>query len=373
MRHSFGRAMQERSSACSSATAGSSQLYRSERLRYSALGSGRVSRCAGFRSPYARSQDATKREMELLEARQEHMKLKLHVLSLRKKGVLYKLVVANADEKAELLQGALSISERVTRQLSEEREALLLCNKELQDQVQALIALCQGEHRAKVQHQVRPACSVSELPVPCIRLQRLRRGTLSVRATACPPCPVVLQGKVVCTDAEKKQLHSELQDSVQLSEFLTQQLAAERAALQASRIQAQELREQLEAQTLQQQQEASSITALRADCQKLQASLVEEQKGRSDLEAQIEKLKNGGLQMLNTELKLAAERLTRATQDSAQREKQLGEEFQRRHAADNALLQELRADLERLKERRDQDRWVTRCRSIRCRGSRVLR
>ncbi|KXZ44096.1 hypothetical protein GPECTOR_74g710 [Gonium pectorale] len=224
------------------------------------------------------AEDVAKRDLQLAVAKEQGSKLKQEILAWRKKAVLYKMKLASAEESAQLTQASLSTSERIVADLTEDREALLQCNRVLQE-----------------------------------------------------------QGELAATSADAKELHSQLLESQELADLLSQQLADERASLESVRSQAEALRAQLAAEQSDKQAQAAAAAALRVECSQLRASLKEEQEARAHAEARASKL-GSDLQVQRAELEAAEQRLTRHMQGSAERDEQLTQQYK---AAEDAVKQEL--------------------------------
>lgn len=152
-------------------------------------------------------------------------------------------------------------------------------------------------------------------------------------------------------------------------ELLTQQLAGERAALEAERGRTAELSQQLSAEQEQVRAHLSTCATLRADCSQLRADLVDEQGQREAAETQVGKL-HSQLALRTTELEAAEQRLTRHLLGTAARDEQLVQESQRLKEADEALIGELRHCIDQLKERLAEARYGVRARAAlgRCSG-----
>ncbi|GFR39884.1 hypothetical protein Agub_g388, partial [Astrephomene gubernaculifera] len=254
------------------------------------------------------AEELLKRDTELEGAREEGTKLKNEILAWRKKAVMYKIKWAGAVDGLQLSQAQLTSTERTARKIAEEREVLLRGCKELQDQVQVLTALCQGQHRAKVQQQ----------------------------------------GQLESTGAEAKQLHSQLAQSQEFAELLARQLASERAALEAARHDGDALREELAQRTSELQLQVSECAKLRAQCGQLEATLNAEQEARAAVEARVSKL-GSDLALREKEREAAEHRLLRHMESTAKRDEMFAQEAQRIRAADEAVIQELRYSIDHLK------------------------
>lgn len=105
--------------------------------------------------PLHGTQELSKRDLELIQVREERGRYRKDALAWRRKTVLTRMRQASAEENAQLATANLVTLEGVVHQLEDEREILLRCNQAMEKQLQALTRLCQGQHRAKIAQQVR--------------------------------------------------------------------------------------------------------------------------------------------------------------------------------------------------------------------------
>ncbi|GLC66472.1 hypothetical protein PLESTF_000431300 [Pleodorina starrii] len=260
-------------------------------------------------------QELERRDRELEYVREEGSKLKQENLAWQRKTVLSKMRLASAEENAQIAQNNLASSEALVNQLGEGKEVLESLNAALQEQVQALTELCQGQHRAQVAQQ----------------------------------------GQLATTDAEAKHLHEQFMRTYELSELLARQLKEARTAHEGARLQIQGLEQQSADEQAQLAAQAAAHAALQADCEKLRASVAEGAAARAGLEVRIAQLE-AEAQERREKLKASEQRLAQARQDSAARDEQRLQELQRLRAADSVIIQDLQLDVDRLRQRLAQGR-----------------
>ncbi len=93
--------------------------------------------------------------MALEAADTEVSRLKQESLEWRKRAALYKLKLASKEEAVVQRQENISVLEGLLQACVGEREELLHRCSQLQQQLQQWSAVCQSQHRARVQEQVR--------------------------------------------------------------------------------------------------------------------------------------------------------------------------------------------------------------------------